>query len=313
VLSLLFLSYIEVPEKERPWLAAAIASHHKGLFELFAGSGPFYPSELFGCPHSKASHLSEGIERHDSETLISILEHANDVFRATGWPPIEPYLSVRSPSKSPIAALLGEAERILDFLRRFSRIRSLRPGTQAEPDWPGAIAAIHTRGLLINSDHLASFGRHEITQALNKVSHARDVLRKITSFNSFQLSAAGCGGSAILVGPTGSGKTEAALLWASAQAEMSNRNGRILFLLPYQASMNAMQERLVSTLFPEAEEDRLLWNNKVSIAHGRSIRKTYEALLGQNYGPEESASLAKAQEELARLHASPILVPALLL
>jgi len=309
ILSLAFLSHLQVPGTERPWLVAAIASHHKGLFELFAGGGAFHPSELFASAHSKASHLSAGIDERDWQTLTDVLEHAVDVFRATGWPPIEPYSVVRSPKFSPIEALYKEAIGVERFLSQFSRTRSLRPGRESKRDWPSVVAAIYTRGFVINSDHLASFGRHEVKRALTSVGDVRATFQgRIATFNSFQQRGACCRGNAVLVGPTGSGKTEAALLWAAAQAELSGRNGRVLFTLPYQASMNAMQERLVCDLFPEAANDRLAWNAKVSLAHGRSIRKTFEALLNQSYEPAEAAALAKAQEELARLHASPILI-----
>ena len=309
VLSLTFLSHLGIPETERHWLSAAIASHHKGLFELFEGGAPFYPSGLFRGPDSKASHLARGIAESDRQTLIDVLEHAADIFRATGWPSIEPYPMIRVPPLSILEALSEAAIGINRFLGGFSPIRSLRPGVPLDRDWPSVVAAIHARGLIINSDHLASFGRHEVTSALSKVSDVRDILRKkINVFNSFQGSAANCGTSAVLVAPTGSGKTEAALLWAAAQTELSKRNGRAVILLPYQASMNAMQQRLVCDLFPSALKDRLSWNSSVSLAHGRSVRKIYEALLDQNYEPGESARLAKGQEELARLHSSPILI-----
>jgi CRISPR-associated endonuclease/helicase Cas3 len=309
VLSLIFVAHLEVPEVERLWLCAAIASHHKGLFELFGGGAPFYPSQLFAESDSKARHLTDGIAESDRQILLDVMEHADDIFQMSGWFQIEPYAVVRELSNSPLQSLFDTAIEINKFFKVLSPIRSLSPSVPSERDWHRVVAAIHTRGLLINSDHLASFGRHEITGAVNKIEDVTNAYQeKIRVFNSFQEGAAKCATNAILVGPTGSGKTEAALLWAAAQSEFSGRNGRVVVLLPYQASMNAMQERLVCDLFPDSANDKLLWNHKVSLAHGRSIRKIYEALLGQKYSSAESAKLAQAQEELARLHVSPILI-----
>ena len=62
--------------------------------------------------------------------------------------------------------------------------------------------------------------------------------------------------------PTGTGKTEALLLWAGDA-------GRIIYLLPTQATVNAMWKRL----------RKIYGTTSVGLAHGRSsymLRKTYE-------------------------------------
>lgn len=50
-------------------------------------------------------------------------------------------------------------------------------------------------------------------------------------------------GNTILTAPTGSGKTETALLWLQNQIENFG-NGRVFYILPFTASINAMFERL---------------------------------------------------------------------
>ena len=50
-------------------------------------------------------------------------------------------------------------------------------------------------------------------------------------------------GNVILSAPTGSGKTETALLWLQQQLKEKGQ-GRIFYVLPYTASINAMYERL---------------------------------------------------------------------
>ena len=61
--------------------------------------------------------------------------------------------------------------------------------------------------------------------------------------------------------PTGSGKTEAALLWAQKN---QNPNGRLFYVLPYTASINAMHRRL-SKIF-RTENVGLLHHNAMSLS-----------------------------------------------
>ena len=309
ILSLAFLPWFRVPDTERPWLAAAVASHHKGLHELFDPGKSFYATESFELPSSKAAHLAGGIEPDDLQCLQDFLGHAREAFLVCGWPEFELYEPSARPVPQILNILRNESELITHFLGQFTTRRSRRPGSQLPRDWRAITAAIHTRGLLINSDHLASFGRHPITTALHDVPEVRRLFtEKIKALNSFQERIACRVGCAILVAPTGSGKTEAALLWAAGQWQSGKGPGRTLFLLPYQASMNAMQERLIENIFPSVKEDRMAWNARVALAHGRSVRKMYEALLDQNYDQAEATRFAKSQDELARLHAAPISV-----
>lgn len=66
--------------------------------------------------------------------------------------------------------------------------------------------------------------------------------------------AAGCtDGHLILVSPTGSGKTEAGLAWASRQLESMPGQPRLAWLLPYRASINAIRDRFAADFGCEAD------------------------------------------------------------
>jgi CRISPR-associated endonuclease/helicase Cas3 len=105
-------------------------------------------------------------------------------------------------------------------------------------------------------------------------------------------------GSAVLVAPTGSGKTEAALLWACAQGRDSASLPRLFYTLPYQASMNAMYDRLEERCFP----------GQVGLEHSRSLLALYRRLLGDDYDRRQAARIARWTKELSRLHYFPVRV-----
>lgn len=140
---------------------------------------------------------------------------------------------------------------------------------------PLPLGRIFLRGLLVGSDHLASAAvteenarEDDIVEdlpALSKVEPSRFVF----DLNRHQQSCAVTEGSVFLDAPTGSGKTEAALLWA--QANQSPQQSRhVFYVLPFTASINAMYRRL--------KEDVLFGENAVSFLHGRSAYFAYRWL-----------------------------------
>lgn len=72
-----------------------------------------------------------------------------------------------------------------------------------------------------------------------------------------QKNASSIEGNAILTAPTGSGKTEASMLWVQNQLNVQG-NGRLFYILPFTASINAMFERLEKVL-----------GEKVGLLHGK--------------------------------------------
>ena len=68
-------------------------------------------------------------------------------------------------------------------------------------------------------------------------------------------------GNLILTAPTGSGKTESAFLWLERQLKENGNQGRIFYVLPFTASINAMYERLNEAIGGEL--------GKVGMLHGK--------------------------------------------
>lgn len=130
-------------------------------------------------------------------------------------------------------------------------------------------------GALKHCDHLGSA----------KVSHIENIESTSFSFLKSQqvkLQAKGCDfyshqlqsgntfGNVILTAPTGSGKTESAMLWLQSQL-LRYGQGRVFYVLPFTASINAMFERLSSNGNGLGEE-------KVGMLHGKLQDYLYDYL-----------------------------------
>lgn len=123
------------------------------------------------------------------------------------------------------------------------------------------------RGLVMACDHMAS-GHYmpEMNSATPVLTSEAKLLEKTRqSPRAFQILMAKAKGSAILRAPTGSGKTEAALLWASTNA---GKYSRLYYVLPNIASINAMFERLKS----------VYGEKSVGLLHSRARAAIYRSL-----------------------------------
>jgi CRISPR-associated endonuclease/helicase Cas3 len=142
---------------------------------------------------------------------------------------------------------------------------------------------IFLRGLLMASDHLASGGKEEIRKGIQQVASKLGIAK----FRSFQEKAQTIVGHTFLSAPTGSGKTEASLLWAGHNQDSGRR---IFYVLPYTASINAMTKRL-SGYFGEDD---------VGVLHGKARYFIYKTFLERNYSQETAAQIASDTVNLTR-------------
>ena len=186
-------------------------------------------------------------------------------------------------------------KRIYDWLKVYRRFVKF---LNASEDQSLIIGTLALRGHIVNSDQSASAHAGTMPRASIDASTIMTSQRlKSTDLYNHQIEAANTNGSALLTAPTGSGKTEAALLWAAQQAATGGLP-RLFYTLPYQASMNAMQLRLVESFGAE----------QVGMQHGRSLLALYRQLLEKEDHPKKAAQQAKWARNLAELNYPPVRV-----
>lgn len=155
------------------------------------------------------------------------------------------------------------------------------------------LTRIFLRGLLVGADHLASAAVTEKNARDEDIVGAVPEINQISPstfefpLNDHQRSCARTKGSIFLDAPTGSGKTEAALLWA--QANQSQEQSRhIFYVLPFTASINAMYKRL--------GDESLFGNDAVSFLHGRSSYFLYRWLTESEPETDEKETARRVRQ-----------------
>ncbi len=133
---------------------------------------------------------------------------------------------------------------------------------------------IFLKGIITTCDHLASAGINGIlsaSESFNSYKKIKDDLRTTQKIASKTI------GNSFLIAPTGSGKTEASILWAINNQNKSFSK-RIFYVLPFTASINAMYERFKGE-FGE---------NLVGMLHGKSSYFLYKQLSEGSYEERKS-------------------------
>lgn len=287
------------PHHDLPWVAAGILSHHKDFSILERD----YPA---GCDWEEPP-LLDSLEKIAVDLDEEFFYRAPRIVLYGLLPLLEGCLLV-IPGNQFIFPVANE-----DFNRStfpvLGRIALDAYGQlidrlhKEDAHAPEALAGRFTRGVLIMADHAGSawetFKKLEplsSTVTMAKVLGLPPPVKAVGDVYAHQIRASETLGCSVLVAPTGSGKTEAALLWAAANGQQTRGTPPLFYVLPYQASLNAMRSRLGGHF----------GDNHVVLQHSRALQALYRQLLDRGYTPNEARNQAVREVNLGRLHVAPV-------
>ncbi|WP_208615379.1 CRISPR-associated helicase Cas3' [Streptomyces rubellomurinus] len=264
VVSLGFLPILVPDEQLCGWVAAGVATHHRALT---------------GSNGRDLRFLYHGLTPEDLAKRIGPIDE-NAVTALLGWLHTTATAAMlpTTPETSSLSStdLIDAAHRTLtELLHRWDR--------RVTPDV--GLAAVLLQGAVTVADHLSSaHGSVHTTQPFDhrfRPALEEQMAAKGRALREHQVRAAGTSGHLLLRAPTGSGKTEAVLLWAARQVtELTQHSGgvpRVFFTLPYLASINAMADRFAD----------LLGNpDLVGVAHSRAASYHLAAAIHSTDSPD---------------------------
>jgi len=216
----------QTPLAHVPLEPLAVAAHHRPI-----------DSDLSSFEKESGSP-SLAVSRSGWEQALSL---AADLFRRRGWelPHIEPDASFPDPRLS-LQRLVTIEGSLRELLQRDDPVRVrilyvLLKGILQHADW-------HASGKAVRYCPFHG-GEREVVAEIEAACRTQG--RCFRGLFAFQKALADTSGNALAIAPTGSGKTEAALLWAIRNARELGC-ARIIYLVPTLASVNALWERFVS-------------------------------------------------------------------
>ncbi len=145
------------------------------------------------------------------------------------------------------------------------------------------------RGLLMTADHIASAHQFDLPEVPIHKDYISIIKKhELNGYEilPFQKRCSEILGDAILKAPTGSGKTAAILLWA---ANNQVKNGRLFYVLPHTASINAMYKRL----------QEIYYEKNVGILHHKNSEYLFNIFENDN-SSYDAAQMAESISGLAR-------------
>lgn len=298
VLSLAFLEWVFEPETRAYEMAAsAIAAHHRDFSRI---------EQQYIQPirrgHPQDAQIEDRWHSEMDEWRVSALASwTQDTAYAKSEAREFDLAALPLRQVCPAQTRQDGPERAARALKTYyAYFKKQRPGRRMRHDTKAfRREALCLRGLMLQADRLASASAPPLAPPnLSGVASAIPVPRD--QWYEHQKDASETEGSALLAAPTGSGKTEAALLWTERQVN-AERPGALFYLLPFRASINAMHER-VRDRYGVPDED-------AALMHSTAVQAIYRELVEEaDEKTEDAAQKARRHRSLGRLHQQPVCI-----
>ncbi|QNA72132.1 CRISPR-associated helicase Cas3' [Streptomyces sp. So13.3] len=261
-------------DQDRLMVATLVASHHRALHDASSGGTGGRPSlsRQYNA-HTKwdeAFGTTPGATAGQVQVQVTLGLHRELLAWLAGFLTVDPPPASRS---GPTLArrteeLLGQ---VLDAWRH-----PVKPHR--------GLLAVLAQGALTLADHAGS--AHERLQThmpllpdyLDRFPHPPHLHQQQAAITT---------GHLILIAPTGSGKTEGGLAWAAYQTTTMPGLVRVVWTLPYRASLNAVRRRFELDLVPAPGQDKA----DIGLLHG-SVAHT---LLTQAVDDDCGGTTARAE------------------
>ncbi|MFK7948047.1 MAG: CRISPR-associated helicase Cas3' [Saprospiraceae bacterium] len=254
--SLPFLEALELNEKEKQWMRLVVAGHHRTYGQLddfidvnYNENGDY---DDFGMDDENP--FDEEFELVNQKAVLKLLKTVYKI-SIDEVPSVSPNSLISNYIKNPY-----RSEK-LDYFTLFLMF-----------------------GAFKHCDHLSSAFIDKL-ENLNQ-SNFDFLHNRKYSLYEHQQKAFETLGNLVLTAPTGSGKTETALLWLQNQMRHTGQ-GRTFYILPFTASINAMFERL------EDEKDGF-GKGKVGMLHGKLSAYLYDYFEDYQYGTHDRKEKIKS-------------------
>ncbi len=224
-----FIDQMDLPEEDKFILKLIVAGHHKDFNFLFDHIQHGYKTgdDLFSFGEDGKLDWDEETEKLNHKFIKTFLKDYGILLDSN--PLNLPFAEIKEYTCNPVNTSNINFQKLL-------------------------LAA----GALKQCDHSASAGIFKVNILEEK--HFNFLYDTRWSPYFHQKKASETNGNIVLIAPTGSGKTEASLMWLHRQIK-ENGQGRTFYILPFTASINAMFERL---------DDKMHGNNEiVGVVHGK--------------------------------------------
>lgn len=224
-----FINQLDLPEDDKLLVKLIVAGHHKDFNFLFDFVQHSYKTgeDLFSFSEDGKLEWDEETGKLNANFIKSFLKDYGVSIDYNSLTP--PFAEIKEYARKPVNTTNFNFQELL-------------------------LAA----GALKQCDHSASAGIFKVNILEEKHFNFLYDTKWIPYFH--QKRSSEISGNIVLTAPTGSGKTEASLMWLHRQMK-ENGQGRTFYILPFTASINAMFERL---------DEKMQGNNEiVGVVHGK--------------------------------------------